>query len=186
MRRRATKRRVSRRIPAGRRLQRQLAMEQLEPRLVLNGSAPAWGADIDWSAGSWGVKITDGGSPGSSAVTVTLPGGVQETGNALEVYHAVDANDTPQFWVFLTDGFWRQTSYEGAWGTSGRLFSYYSSDDNDPEKHRDKSIANRFEVVGVDGDGQLRLSLDYDNDSSADDQFDIRADVTLLPPDQFQ
>jgi len=160
-------------------------MEQLEPRLVLNGTAPAWGADIDWSDGSWGVKITDGGSPGSSAVIVTLPGGVQETGNALEVYHAIDANDTPQFWVFLTDGFWRQTSYEGAWGTSGRLFSYYSSDDNDPEKHRDKSLANHFEVVGVDGGGQLRLSLDYDNDSSVGDQFDIHADVTLLPPDQF-
>jgi hypothetical protein len=162
---------------------RRLGFEPLEPRVVLDGTTITWAADIDWSQGDWGVKVTDHGTPGTAAVTVDLPGGVQRLGNALEVYYAVAPTDTPQFWVFTTDGFWRQTAYQGTWGTSGRLFRYFASSDTAPDKDRDRCAASHFQVVGVGTGGDLQLSLDYDNDSSVADLFDIHAAMNLLPPD---
>lgn len=164
------------------RTRRRLVLERLEARLLLDGGAN-WGPDIDWSDGDWGVKVTDQGTPGSATVIVSLPGGTQETGQALEVYYALSGQDTPQFWVFLTDGFFRQVSRDGTWGTSGRMFRYFSSNDSDPDKDCDTATARQFQVVGVNPDGTLQLSLDYDNDSAVGDRFDIHAAVTLLPPD---
>jgi len=37
---------------------------------MLNGGQVTWGADIDWHQDYWGVKVTDGGTPGTPVVLV--------------------------------------------------------------------------------------------------------------------
>ncbi len=152
----------------------------LEPRRLLGGcGAYSWGGDIDWHQGCWGVRVSDSGTPGSPGVSVDLPGGMADTGNALEVYYVADLLDTPQFWVFLTDGFFRQAADGSPFGTSARLFRYFSSSDED----QDVSFATNFRVVGVTADDQLQLDLNYENDDSASgDKFTVRFEATLSPP----
>jgi len=166
---------------------RQCRFEQFEPRMVLAtpiaptsvlAATAIVGNDLDWFDGTWGVKVTGQGTPGSALVRVDLPDGTFDTGNALEVYYAFSAADVSQISVFLTDGFWRQVSHGGPWGTSYRLFRYRASNDQDC----DRLLANHFQAVGVNPEGKLRLQLDYDNDSAAGDQFDVHADVLLEPP----
>ena len=153
----------------------------IEGNLNTTLSVVALVSDLDWSSGNWGVKITNFGSPGSPQIHVDLPGGSNKLGNALEVYYAFSGIDVPEIAVFLTDGFWRQVTHGGTWGTSERLFRYHASNDQDC----DNSIANHFQVVGVNADGNLSLKMDYDNDSTAGDRFDVHADVWMVPPSQF-
>ncbi len=181
---------------------RRLHIEPLESRHLLDVAA-AWGAvltgsevvaaeqfeisalsgDFDWQEEPWGVKVTNLGTPGSPSIGMDLPDGTSDIGNALEVYYTASESDVRQFWVFLTDGFSRQVSYDGTWGTSSRLFRYFSSGD----QNQDVCQANHFQVVEATEDGQLRLILNYDNDDPASgDRFDIRAELLLDPPTQFE
>ena len=134
-------------------------------------------SDLDWSAGKWGVKITDSGTEGSQNVDISLPSG-NKSGNALEVYYSMADNDIPQFWVFLIEGFWRQVRYNNSFGTSYRLFRYYSSDD----ENSDEIMATEFKVVGLTDNNNLEINLAYENNAAVGDRFQITANVLLSPP----
>jgi len=136
--------------------------------------------DLDWSSGNWGIKVTNTGTAESPTSDVTFPGGIK-SGNALEVYYRITDIEIPQFWVFLTDGFWRQVSYGNPFGTSYRLFRYYSSEDEDC----DKPAATAFRVNGITSRNQLEIELGYENNAAAGDRFEITASVLLLPPSRM-
>jgi hypothetical protein len=139
--------------------------------------APSGSNGFDWSEGNWGIQVTNTGTPGSSPCTVYYPGG-SKSGNALMVYYRVSDTDTPQFWVFLTDGFWRQVAYGNPFGTSFRVFQYYSSGDD----HCDRASATSFHVMGTVAGNRLEIQLNYENNAPAGDRFEISAGVFLQPP----
>ena len=101
--------------------------------IMLATASVALGA-LDWQAGPWGVVVDSNGSPGSAYCPVDYPGGTK-TGNAVAVYYQLQPTNVPQLWVFLTDGFWRQTSATSPFLTSYRLFRYFSSGNEDRFKH---------------------------------------------------
>jgi len=138
-------------------------------------------ADLDWQSGSWGVVISDGGTPGSPSCPMQYPGGTK-SGNALEVYYEASPFDWPQLWVFLTDGFWRQTSRQAPFLTSYRLFRYFSSND----ENCDRLTAVAFNVLGTNTAGELEVETVYDNHSPAGDRFRVAARVTLEVPAALQ
>jgi hypothetical protein len=141
-------------------------------------TAPAF----DWTDGTWGVVVTTNGTPGSVSCAMNFPGGTK-SGNALEVYHAASPTDWPQRWVFLTDGFWRQTSPQAPFLTSYRLFRYYSSANTD----EDRLIGLNFRVLGTNAEGELEIETAYSNNSAAaGDLFSITARVTLENPTALQ
>ena len=148
---------------------------------VVLATSPAAFAAFDWQAGPWGVVVSTNGTPGSTSCPVDYPGGT-ETGNALAVHYAFTPTNLPQLWVFLTDGFWRQTSAESEFLTSYRLFRYHSSGNQDC----DRLSAVRFEVLGTNTAGELELATLYDNDSSSGDSFCVSARVVLERPDALQ
>jgi hypothetical protein len=117
------------------------------------------------------------GDDATSPVLVTHPDG-SEAGNALEIYYQVGPSHTPQYWVFLTNGFWRQVAPGSEFLTSYRLFRYFSSDDLPQET----CTATDFQVVEVTANNHLRLQLSYTNNSGAGDAFDITAEFVLAPP----
>ena len=84
--------------------------------VLLVSTPPAFGA-FDWSAGPWGVVIGSNGSPGSGSCPMDYPGGTK-MGNALAIHYQRQPTNVPQLWVFLTDGFWRQTSAQSQFLTS--------------------------------------------------------------------
>ncbi len=149
--------------------------------LVLVGVTAIAHADFDWQDGAWGVVINDGGAPGSPSCPVAYPEGTK-TGNALAIHYSASPTDWPQLWVFLTDGFWRQTSQQSEFLTSYRLFRYYGSNDEDC----DRLAAVSFHVLGVNTLGQLELETVYDNNSQAGDRFRVSARVRLEPPTALQ
>lgn len=148
-----------------------LKLEALERRLLLNGEP------FDWADGDWGIIVSDRGTPDSTSVTVSWPGGSAQ-GNALEVYHTITDGQVPQLWAFLTDGFWRQAGTGQPFGTSYRLFSFYDGSD----ALHDRAEASDFTVTGVTEGGALQLALGYDSGAAGADSFAIEADVLLDPP----
>jgi hypothetical protein len=140
----------------------------------------AFGA-LDWSAGPWGVVIESNGTPGSVFCPVDYPGGTK-TGNALAVYYQLQPTNVPQLWVFLTDGFWRQTSAESQFLTSYRLFRYFSSGD----QNCDRLAAVGFRVLGTNDAGELEIETAYSNNATAGDQFRVTGTIVLEKPDALQ
>jgi len=109
------------------------------------------------------------------------PGGTK-TGNALAVHYQFSPTHLPQLWVFLTDGFWRQTSQESQFLTSYRLFRYYSSGDQDC----DRLTGAGFRVLGTNGVGELRIETFYRNEALSGDRFYVTAELVLEKPDALQ
>ena len=138
-------------------------------------------AALDWQGGPWGVVIDSNGSPGSAACPIDYPGGTK-TGNALAVYYQFAPTDLPQLWVFLTDGFWRQTSAESELLTSYRLFRYFSSGDQDC----DRLVAAGFRVLGTNAAGELQIETVYSNNATAGDRFRVTGTIVLEKPDALQ
>jgi len=140
----------------------------------------AFGA-LDWQSGPWGIAIESNGSPGSAFCSMNYPGGTK-TGNALAVYYQLQPTNIPQLWVFLTDGFWRQTSAESQFLTSYRLFRYYSSGD----ENRDHLTATQLSVIGTNNIGELQIETVYSNNATAGDQFRVTGLIILEKPDNLQ
>lgn len=138
-------------------------------------------ADLDWTNGNWGIEVTTNGTPGSSPCDVSYPGGTN-SGNALMVYYRFSDANWPQLYVFLTDGFWRQVSPEASFGTSYRLFQYFSSADT----NRDRPAATGFRVDGVTEEDELRVHLTYQNNADCGDRFTVLAEVLLETPSDIQ
>jgi len=144
-------------------------------------SASATCQACDWEQGPWAISVTNQGAPGSPETTVQWPGG-SKNGNALEIYYTL-AGDSPQLWVFLTNGFFRQVAPGAQFATSFRLFRYFSSTD----ENLDELTPAGFEILGVSGNGELTLQLDYRNDAiTASDRFAVQVDSTLRIPTALQ
>ena len=153
-----------------------LALPQIYPCPAT--AAPAF----DWSDGTWGVVVAANGTPGSASCTMNFPGGAK-AGNALTVHHASSPTDWPQQWVFLTDGFWRQTSPQAPFLTSYRLFRYYSSANTD----EDRLLGLNFRVLGTNAEGELEIETVYSNNSAtAGDLFAVYARITIEKPTALQ
>jgi hypothetical protein len=134
-----------------------------------------------WTEGRWGIDIAGSGTPGSSTCLMVYPGG-SRYGNALMVYYEVEQGFAPQMWVFLTDGFFRQVSPSNTFGTSYRMFSYWSS----AGEMCDVSTAVTFRVVGVTAQDELEVELQYRNTAECGDDFSVAATAFLEPPDGAQ
>lgn len=147
---------------------------------VLIATIPGFGAS-DWQSGPWQIVISSNGSSGSSFCPLEYPGGTK-IGNALAVHYQLQSTNVPQLWVFLTDGFLRQTSPESQFLTSYRLFRYFSSGDED----RDRLTASRLSVLGTNTMGELQIEALYDNDSSSGDHFHVAGNIILEKPNMLQ
>ena len=131
----------------------------------------------DWQVGDWRIDISGTGTPGSGNAPVYYPGGMKY-GNALMVYHRTEGDHFPQMWVFLSDGFFRQVSPSNTFGTSYRLFRYWSSAGEACENPR----AEAFTVVGTNENDELEIRLLYTNNAVSGDRFNVSATVWLEPP----
>lgn len=138
-------------------------------------------AAFDWQAGPWGIVIATNGSAGSVSCPMDYPGGTK-TGNALAVHYEFTPTNLPQLWVFLTDGFWRQTSPESEFLTSYRLFRYFSSGNQDC----DRLAAVGFNVLGTNELGELQIETVYSNNAASGDRFRVTGRIVLENPDPLQ
>lgn len=136
---------------------------------------------FDWRAGPWGVVVATNGSPGSVSCPMAYPGG-SKTGNALAVHYELSSTNLPQLWVFLTDGFWRQTSPESEFLTSYRLFRYFSSGNVDC----DRLTAVGCTVLGTNELGELQIETVYSNNAASGDRFHVAGLIVLEKPDELQ
>jgi hypothetical protein len=136
---------------------------------------------FDWQSGPWGIVIGTNGTPGSAACSMDYPGGTK-TGNALAVHYQLEPLHSPQLWVFLTDGFWRQASPESSFLTSYRLFRYHSSGDVDC----DRLAGSQFRVLGTNSAGELEIALVYSNNAASGDRFHVAGRVRLEKPSPLQ
>ncbi|MDD4734756.1 MAG: hypothetical protein PHP44_01475 [Kiritimatiellae bacterium] len=135
-----------------------------------------WSRATDWQAGDWRIDISGTGTPGTGNCPIYYPGGMKY-GNALMVYHQVSPGHFPQMWVFLTDGFFRQVSPSNTFGTSYRMFRYWSSTGQACENSR----AVSFTVDGVNEQNELEVRLSYTNNALCGDRFNITATAFLEP-----
>ena len=139
------------------------------------------GAAFDWQAGPWGIVVATNGTPGSGSCPMDYPGGTK-TGTALAVHYEFTPTNLPQLWVFLTDGFWRQTSPESEFLTSYRLFRYFSSGNVDC----DRLAAIGFNVLGTNALGELQIETVYSNNAASGDRFYVAGRIVLEKPDALQ
>ena len=138
-------------------------------------------AAFDWQAGPWGIVVATNGSAGSVSCPMDYPGGTK-TGTALAVHYEFTPTNLPQLWVFLTDGFWRQTSSESEFLTSYRLFRYFSSGNVDC----DRLTAIGFNVLGTNELGELQIETVYSNNAASGDRFRVTGRIVLEKPDALQ
>lgn len=143
--------------------------------------APSSVMAFDWQAGPWGIEIASDGSPDSEPCPIFYPGG-SASGRSLKIYYGLSPTNLPQFWVFLTDGFWRQTSAESQFLTSYRLFRYYSSANEDC----DRLSAVQFIVQGTNAVGELLITTVYENHAVCGDRFQITGHAVLEIPSHVQ
>ena len=149
--------------------------------LALLAHVQSAAAAFDWQAGPWGIVVATNGSDGSVSCPMDYPGGTK-TGTALAVHYEFMPTNLPQLWVFLTDGFWRQTSADSEFLTSYRLFRYFSSGNQDC----DRLTAVGFSVLGTNEMGELQIETVYSNNAASGDRFRVAGRIVLEKPDALQ
>lgn len=142
---------------------------------------PVARATFDWQDGPWGIVIDSSGTPGAVSCPIDFPGGTN-SGTALAIHYAMSPTDWPQLWVFLTDGFWRQTSAESEFLTSYRLLQYWSP----TNAMRDRNDAISLSVIGTNETGELMIAGHYANDDGTQSIFRVRLEATLERPAAMQ
>jgi hypothetical protein len=134
-------------------------------------------ADGTHTQGLWRTRFGHDAALGLPSAHIAFPT-TSTAGNFLVVSYQLAPTATCEVASFTADGFWRLVRQGAAWGTSCRLFRYFSSSNDLP---RDRCTVTSW-VVTVSSAGEWVLELDARNDSADGDRFAIRLDAVLEPP----
>ena len=134
-------------------------------------------ADVIVTQGLWRTRFGTDASFGLPAAAIRFPG-VVTSGHFLVVSRQLTSTTSYEVCAFTVDGFWRSVRLDGSWGTSCRLFRYFSSSNNEV---RDRCAVTSWNVAASSA-GEWTVAVEARNDAADGDRFSVRLDAALEPP----
>lgn len=134
-------------------------------------------ADGVHTQGLWRTRFGTDATLGLPAARIQFPA-TTTSGNFMVVSRQTSPTTTYEVCSFTSDGFWRVVRVGADWGTSCRMFRYFSSSSDLP---RDRCSVTSWTVT-VSAAGDWTASAEASNDSTDGDRFGIRLEAALEPP----